>query len=199
LAHGIRGSVLRNSADRSGSWSRLSPRGAGAAEVGARSCNPRHRRALPFCVRDICPNYRRSAPGDLTRAEAMAYDVGSALVSGLVLPALTNKQAVELFGEEGTAKLIYLVGLYCMVSVTLNGFDVPIPDEANRLTCYGKGSMLYHHRYQNSLNLTVAGRPTEKSGATPGARGGRPNIIRTPICQEGAPSHRGGGEVQLTG
>jgi 4-carboxymuconolactone decarboxylase len=70
-------------------------------------------------------------PADLARAEAMAYDVASALVSGGVLPALTYKQAVELFGEEGTAELIYLVGLYCMVSVTLNGFDVPIPDEAN--------------------------------------------------------------------
>ena len=69
-------------------------------------------------------------PGDLTRAEAMAYDVASALVSGGVLPALTYKQAIELFGNEGTAELIYLVGLYCMVSVTLNGFDVPIPDEA---------------------------------------------------------------------
>jgi 4-carboxymuconolactone decarboxylase len=49
-------------------------------------------------------------------------------VSGGVLPALTYQQAVRLFGEEGTAEFIYLVGLYCMVSVTLNGFDVPIPD-----------------------------------------------------------------------
>jgi len=36
------------------------------------------------------------------------------------------QQAVDLFGEEGTAEFIYLVGLYCMVSVTLNGFDVRI-------------------------------------------------------------------------
>jgi hypothetical protein len=70
-------------------------------------------------------------PTDLTRAEAMAYDVASALVSGGVLPALTYKQAVELFGEGGTAELIYLVGLYCMVAITLNGFDVPVPDETN--------------------------------------------------------------------
>jgi alkylhydroperoxidase family enzyme len=67
-------------------------------------------------------------PADLTRAEAVAYDVASALVSGGTLPTLAYKQAVELFGEEGIAELIYLVGLYCMVSVTLNGFDVPIPD-----------------------------------------------------------------------
>ncbi|GGF32184.1 hypothetical protein GCM10011611_42960 [Aliidongia dinghuensis] len=69
-------------------------------------------------------------PGDLTREEAVAYDLASALVSGGTLPALTYQQAVGLFGEEGTAEFIYLVGLYCMVSVTLNGFDVPVPEAA---------------------------------------------------------------------
>jgi 4-carboxymuconolactone decarboxylase len=54
----------------------------------------------------------------------------SALVSGGVLPELTYKQAVATFGEEGTAEFINLVGLYCMVSVTLNGFDVPTPESA---------------------------------------------------------------------
>jgi hypothetical protein len=54
----------------------------------------------------------------------------SALVSGGVLPELTYKQAVATFGEEGTAEFINLVGLYCMVSVTLNGFDVPTSESA---------------------------------------------------------------------
>jgi alkylhydroperoxidase family enzyme len=67
-------------------------------------------------------------PADLTREEAVAYDFASALVSGGVLPALTYQQAISLFGQEATAEFIYLVGLYCMVSVTLNGFDVPVPD-----------------------------------------------------------------------
>jgi 4-carboxymuconolactone decarboxylase len=67
-------------------------------------------------------------PGDLTREEAIAYDMAAALVAGGVLPALTYQQAIGLFGEQGTAELIYLVGLYCMVSVTLNGFDVPVPE-----------------------------------------------------------------------
>ena len=40
---------------------------------------------------------------DLTREEGSAYDLAS---SGLR----------------------YLVGLYCMVPVTLNGFDVPVPE-----------------------------------------------------------------------
>lgn len=67
-------------------------------------------------------------PSDLGRQEAIAYDVASALVNGHVLPELTWRQAVAAFGEDATAELIYLVGLYCAVSVTLNGFDVPVPE-----------------------------------------------------------------------
>ena len=68
-------------------------------------------------------------PADLTREERVAYDVAFALIRGGVLPELCYKDAVATFGEEATAKLIYLVGLYCMVSVTLNSFDVPVPEE----------------------------------------------------------------------
>jgi alkylhydroperoxidase family enzyme len=67
-------------------------------------------------------------PSDLTREEAIAYDAASALVGGGLLPELTYRQAVAAFGEDGMAEFIYLVGLYCMVSVTLNGFDVPVPE-----------------------------------------------------------------------
>jgi 4-carboxymuconolactone decarboxylase len=67
-------------------------------------------------------------PSDLTHQEAVAYDVASALAAGGVLPELTYRQAIAEFGEQATAEFIYLVGLYCMVSVTLNGFDVPVPE-----------------------------------------------------------------------
>ena len=67
-------------------------------------------------------------PGDLTREEAIAYDVASALLHHGTLPELIYRQAVEAFGQHGAAELIYLVGLYCLVSVTLNGFNVPVPE-----------------------------------------------------------------------
>ena len=67
-------------------------------------------------------------PADLTREEGVAYDIAAALVSGGVLPELTWKQGVEAFGRDAAAELVYLVGLYCLVSVTLNGFDVPVPE-----------------------------------------------------------------------
>ena len=67
-------------------------------------------------------------PSDLAPEEAVAYDVASALVSHGALPELNYRQAVQAFGVNGAAELIYLVGLYCLVSVTLNGFDVPVPE-----------------------------------------------------------------------
>jgi len=66
-------------------------------------------------------------PPSLPRECGIAYDIASALVNGRVLPQLSWDQAVATFGLEGAGELVYLVGLYCMVSVTLNGFDVPVP------------------------------------------------------------------------
>jgi 4-carboxymuconolactone decarboxylase len=67
-------------------------------------------------------------PADLTKEEAVAYDLAAALVNGGVLPHLTYQQGLDLFGKDGLAEFTYLVGLYCMVSVTLNAFDVPVPE-----------------------------------------------------------------------
>jgi 4-carboxymuconolactone decarboxylase len=67
-------------------------------------------------------------PTDLSKDEALAYDMASALVSGRLLPQLLYDQAKKTFGQEGLAEFIYLVGLYCSVSMILNGFDVPIPE-----------------------------------------------------------------------
>lgn len=69
-------------------------------------------------------------PADLERPEALAYDFTSALISGRIVPKILYDQAAETFGREGVAELIYLVGLYCAVSVILNGFEVPVPDDS---------------------------------------------------------------------
>jgi alkylhydroperoxidase family enzyme len=67
-------------------------------------------------------------PPDLTPEEAIAYDVASALLDHGTLPEINYRQAVKRFGVHGAGELIYLVGFYCMVSVILNGFNVPVPD-----------------------------------------------------------------------
>jgi 4-carboxymuconolactone decarboxylase len=83
-------------------------------------------RGLP--QRQIATIVAGQRPTDLTHTEAIAYDVASALLSGSVLPDLLYCMAVASFGEDGAAELIHLIGLYCLVSVILNGFDVPLPE-----------------------------------------------------------------------
>jgi alkylhydroperoxidase family enzyme len=67
-------------------------------------------------------------PTDLTPEESIAFDVAHALVRGGTLPEPLYRLAVDTFGQHGTNELIYLVGLYSLVSTTLNGFNVPVPE-----------------------------------------------------------------------
>ena len=70
-----------------------------------------------------------SRPAGLTREEGIGYDVAYALVNGGVLPEPVYRIAVSTFGQHGANELIYLVGLYALVSMTLNGFNVPLPEK----------------------------------------------------------------------
>jgi 4-carboxymuconolactone decarboxylase len=67
-------------------------------------------------------------PVDLAKDEGVAFDVAFALSRGGVLPEPLYRMAVNTFGQHGANELIYLVGLYAMVSTTLNGFNVPVPE-----------------------------------------------------------------------
>jgi alkylhydroperoxidase family enzyme len=67
-------------------------------------------------------------PNDLAPDESVAFDVAYALSRGGVLPEPLYVLAVKTFGQHGANELIYLVGLYALVSVTLNGFNVPVPE-----------------------------------------------------------------------
>jgi 4-carboxymuconolactone decarboxylase len=68
-----------------------------------------------------------SRPKDMNEEEGCAHDVAHALVRAGILPEPCYARAIKLFGQKGTSELIYLVGLYALVSVTLNGFDVAVP------------------------------------------------------------------------
>ena len=67
-------------------------------------------------------------PNDLAPDESVAFDVAYALSRGGTLPEPLYRLAVTTFGQHGTNELIYLVGLYALVSTTLNGFNVPVPE-----------------------------------------------------------------------
>jgi 4-carboxymuconolactone decarboxylase len=68
-------------------------------------------------------------PAELATDEAVAFDVAYLLCRGGRLPEPTWRLAVEAFGSQGAAQLIYLVGVYAFVSTALNGFDVPAPED----------------------------------------------------------------------
>ena len=67
-------------------------------------------------------------PTDLSAEESVAFDLAYALVRGGVLPEPIYALALKTFGQHGVNEMIYLVGLYAMVSTTLNGFNVPVPE-----------------------------------------------------------------------
>jgi 4-carboxymuconolactone decarboxylase len=68
-------------------------------------------------------------PADLTSEEGIAYDMANALLGGGVLSSVIWESAVAAFGKEGAREIVYLVGHYCFISMTLNGFAIPVPDE----------------------------------------------------------------------
>ena len=69
-----------------------------------------------------------SRPEGLSQEDGLGYDVAFALVNGGVLPEPIYRMAITTFGQHGCNELIYLVGLYALVSMTLNGFNVPVPE-----------------------------------------------------------------------
>jgi alkylhydroperoxidase family enzyme len=67
-------------------------------------------------------------PADLNPAESVAFDLSYKLVRGGTLPEPLYRLALQTFGQHGLNEMIYLVGLYAMVSTTLNAFNVPVPE-----------------------------------------------------------------------
>jgi 4-carboxymuconolactone decarboxylase len=67
-------------------------------------------------------------PNDLSAQESVAFDFAYALVRGGTLPEPLYRLAIDTFGQHAVNEMIYLVGLYAMVSTTLNGFNVPVPE-----------------------------------------------------------------------
>ena len=64
-------------------------------------------------------------PPDLSTEEACAFDVATALLGGGVLPGATYRAARDLLGQGALTELVFWIGTYASVSITLNAFDVP--------------------------------------------------------------------------
>lgn len=68
-------------------------------------------------------------PSDLSEGDSISYDIAAVLVRGAQLPESLYLLGKAHFGEVGLAELIQLTGCYCLVSVLLNAYDVPVPEE----------------------------------------------------------------------
>jgi 4-carboxymuconolactone decarboxylase len=64
-------------------------------------------------------------PIDLIANESVGFDVANKLVRGGTLPEPLYRLAVDTFGQHGTNEMIYFVRLFSLMSMTLNGFNVP--------------------------------------------------------------------------
>ena len=70
----------------------------------------------------------RSVP-DFTDAKSqLIYEFSESLHVNHVVPKPLYDNAIKLLGERGTVELVGLLGYYTLVSMTLNTFEVPLPD-----------------------------------------------------------------------
>jgi 4-carboxymuconolactone decarboxylase len=72
-------------------------------------------------------------PSDLTHDEGVAYDMAAALNRGAPLPETTYQTVLKTFGEQALAEIVFLVGCFSMVAVTLNAFDASVPGREENL------------------------------------------------------------------
>jgi alkylhydroperoxidase family enzyme len=70
----------------------------------------------------------RLKPATLATDQAIAYDIAHSLCAGGTLPEPLYRLALKTFGQHGSNELIHLIGLYSMVAITLNAFNVPVPE-----------------------------------------------------------------------
>jgi 4-carboxymuconolactone decarboxylase len=79
----------------------------------------------PKIIEDI--RRRRAPQFDDPKAQAI-YDVAKSLHETHVLPKPLYDHATELLGERGLVEIIGLCGYYTLVSMTLNAYEVDLPD-----------------------------------------------------------------------
>ena len=72
---------------------------------------------------------RQGEPPGLDGDEAVAHAVASQLLAHHRIDDATYAASVESLGEQGTIELVTIVGYYCLISLTLNAFEVPVTAE----------------------------------------------------------------------
>ena len=68
-------------------------------------------------------------PSDLTEEENLAFDIASLMTKGGQLPESIYKLAINKFGNNGFAEIVHVIGCYTLISMMLNAYDIPVPEE----------------------------------------------------------------------
>jgi 4-carboxymuconolactone decarboxylase len=72
-------------------------------------------------------NHRHVPDFDDPKAQ-LVYEFSEALHENHNVPKLLYEKAIELLGETGVVELVGLLGYYSLVSMTLNTFEVEVPE-----------------------------------------------------------------------
>lgn len=67
-------------------------------------------------------------PEVATTRETAGLEIASVLLRQGVLSPPLYARGLEVFGERGLVELVTLVGYYCLVSLTLNAFELGLPE-----------------------------------------------------------------------
>jgi 4-carboxymuconolactone decarboxylase len=70
----------------------------------------------------------RRTPALTDEREKAVYEVSSTLLATGRLPAGLHARGTAVLGERGMVELVAILGYYCMVALTLNAFELGIPE-----------------------------------------------------------------------
>ena len=71
---------------------------------------------------------RRPPPALRDEAERAVYEVSSALLTTSRVPEALYRRGVAALGERGMVELVGILGYYSLVALTLNAFELGLPD-----------------------------------------------------------------------
>ncbi len=78
----------------------------------------------PQVIADVAARRRPETADD---EERLVHDIALCLLSTGRIPRALYDQGIHRLGERGMVELVAIIGYYCLVSVTLNAFELGIP------------------------------------------------------------------------
>ena len=78
---------------------------------------------------DVIESIRQRRTPDFEKEdERLVYDITLELNTTHTMSEATFKRGMDMFGEQPMVELVGAIGFYAMVAMTLNAFDVTVPD-----------------------------------------------------------------------